>query len=340
MNPIEGSTAKGQREENENLRNLRNLWILQQAGWNDMMMKQGEWVKRGWLLGVFCGAVVWLALLAAPLPTAVAQDETTVLLTIRLRDSDGRPVTGEVVKLSRLPEETAVACTTDTQGECAWPAAPGLYQLLFDRPLDDISAAILGESGLRGLGVMVGGAPNGGAPNGAAPNGKSPNDDASNGNKPLTYHFTFHSDGRVYFDLAPDAPLPVPKIPTAEESHFHEGGTAVPNAAPNATSIPVTTAVFVAAAPITTTQPVTPTTTMGTTTTVPTATAVATTIDVSPIATPSPLDTQPARLSPVFILLLAVAGGAGFGYLTPRLTNWVAGRKDNPAAPSDTKDGR
>ena len=110
MNPIEGSTAKGQREENENLRNLRNLWILQQAE-KDMMMKQGEWVKRGWLLGVFYGAVVWLALLAAPLPTAVAQNETTVPLTIRLRDSDGRAVAGEVVKLSRLPEETAVACT-------------------------------------------------------------------------------------------------------------------------------------------------------------------------------------------------------------------------------------
>ncbi len=171
----------------------------------------------------------------------------------------------------------------------------------------------------------------------------SPNDDASNGNKPLTYHFTFHSDGRVYFDLAPDAPLPVPKIPTAEESHFHEGGTAVPNAVPNATSIPVTTAVFAAAAPITTTQPMTgvvPTTTMGTTVTVPTATAVPTTIAVSPIATPSPLDTQPARLSPVFILLLAVAGGAGFGYLTQRLYEWLTGRKDNPAAPSDTKDGR
>ncbi len=291
-------------------------------------MKQGEWVKRGWLLGVFCGAVVWLALLAAPLPTAVAQDETTVLLTIRLRDSDGRPVTSEVVKLSRLPEETAVVCTTDAQGECAWPAAPGLYQLLFDRPLDDISAAILGESGLRGLGVMVGGAPNGAAPN---------------GNKPLTYHFTFHSDGRVYFDLAPDAPLPVPKIPTAEESHFHEGGTAVFNAAPNATSIPVTTAVFAAAAPITTTQPMTSvvsTTTMSTATAVPMATAVPTTIAVSPIATPSPLDTHPARLSPVFILLLAVVGGAGFGYLTQRLANWWAGRKDVPATPPDTKDGR
>ncbi|MFZ2520264.1 MAG: hypothetical protein WA089_16315, partial [Anaerolineae bacterium] len=141
----------------------------------------------------------------------------------------------------------------------------------------------------------------------------------------------------VYFDLAPDAPLPVPKIPTAEESHFHEGGTAVPNAVPNATSIPVTTAVFVAAAPITVTQPMTG---VVPTTAVPTATAVATTIDVSPITTLSPLDTQPARLSPVFILLLAVAGGAGFGYLTQRLYEWLTGRKDNPAAPSDTKDGR
>ncbi len=278
-------------------------------------MKRGEWLKRTGVLGALWGVVMGMFLLMG-WQTVVAQDETTVQLTIRLRDSDGRPVTGEVVKLSRLPEETAVTCTTDTQGECAWPAAPGLYQLLFDRPLDDITAAILGESGLRGLGVMVGGAPNGGAPN----------DDASNDNKPLTYHFTFHSDGRVYFDLAPDAPLPVPKIPTAEESHFHEGGTAVPNA----TSIPVTTAVFAAAAPITVTQPMTsvvPTTTMGTTVTVSTATAVPTTIAVSPIATPAPLDTQPARLSPVFILLLAVAGGAGFGYLTQRLANWWAGRK-------------
>ena len=74
--------------------------------------------------------------------------------------------------------------------------------------------------------------------------------------------------------------------------------------------------------------------------TVSTATAVPTTIAVVPIATPSPLDTQPARLSPVFILLLAVVGGAGFGYLTQRLYEWRAGRKDNPAAPSDTKDGR
>ncbi len=111
----------------------------------------------------------------------------------------------------------------------------------------------------------------------------------------------------------------------------------MPNAVPNATSIPVTTAVFVAAAPITITQPVTPTMTMGTTTTVSTATAVPA---MMPIATPSPLDTQPARLSPVFILLLAVVGGAGFGYLTQRLYEWRAGRKDNPAAPSDTKDGR
>jgi len=279
-------------------------------------MKQGKWMKRGWwLLSMFCGAVVWLALLAATRSTAVAQGETTVQLTVRLRDSDGRPVTGEVVKLSRLPEETAVACTTDEQGECAWPTVPGLYQLLFDRPLDDITAAILGESGLYGLGVMV---------------GERPNDKNS-----LTYHFTFHSDDRVYFDLAPDAPRPVPKIPTAEEFHFHEGGLAVPGVVPDATAMPVTTAVFVVA-PMTVTQPMTgvmPTTatTAATTTAVPAQT---------PVVTPLPFDTQPSRLSPVFILLLAVVGGAGFGYLAQRLTNWAVGRKDAPATPPDSKDGR
>jgi len=289
-------------------------------------MKRGEWLKRTGLLGALWGVVMGMFLLTG-WQTAVAQDETTVPLTIRLRDSDGRAVAGEVVKLSRLPEETAVACTTDAEGECAWPAAPGPYQLLFDRPLDDITAAILGESGLRGLGVMVGATPNGGASNGVTPNGA-----ASDGNKPLTYHFTFHSDGRVYFDLAPDAPLPVPKIPTAEESHFHERGTAVPNA----TSMPVTTAVFVAA-PITVTQSMTgviPTTATTMSTTVPTTTAV------SPIATPSPLHTQPARLSPLFILLLAVVGGISAGHLTQRLYEWLTGRKDAPATPSDTKDGR
>ncbi|MBK8989724.1 MAG: carboxypeptidase regulatory-like domain-containing protein [Chloroflexi bacterium] len=285
-----------------------------------MMMKQGEWVKRvGWL-GVFCGAVVWFVLLAAPMSTAVAQGETTVQLTIRLRDSNGRALAGEVVKLSRLPEETAVACTTDAEGRCAWPVTPGLYQFLFTRPLDDISAAILGESGLHGLGVMVGAAPNGETPNGETPNGGAPIPVPLT----LTYHFTFHSDDRVYFDMAPDSPLPVPKIPTAEEAHGHVDDHADEQIPP---IVPVTTAVFAAAAPITTTQP----TTVSTTTAVPA---------VSPIATPSPSDTQPARLSPVFILLLAAAGGAGFGYLTQRFTNWRAGCKDAPATPTDTKDGR
>ncbi|MBK8989486.1 MAG: hypothetical protein IPM39_26090 [Chloroflexi bacterium] len=294
-----------------------------------MMMKQSEWVKRGWWLGVFCGAVVWFVLLAVPMRTAVAQGETTVQLTIRLRDSNGRALAGEVVKLARLPEETAVACTTDPQGQCAWPVTPGLYQFLFARPLDDISAAILGESGLHGLGVMVGGAPNGAAPNGETPNGETPNGETPNGETPipvpltLTYHFTFHSDDRVYFDMAPDSPLPVPKIPTAEEAHGHgdghEGDHADEQIPP---VVPVTTAVFAAAAPITTTQP----TTVSTTTAVPA---------ISPIATPSPSDSQPARLSPVFILLMAAAGGAGFGYLMQRLANWRAGRKDAPGEETD-----
>ena len=161
------------------------------------------------------------------------------------------------------------------------------------------------------LGVMVGGAPNSAAPNGAAP---------------ITYHFTFHSDERVYFDLAPDAPLPAPKIPTTEESHFHEGGhdLAGEQMPPVA---PVTTAVFVAAAPVTTTQP----TTVSTDTAVPAMT---------PTATPLPFDTPPSRPSPLFILLLAAGGGISAGYLTQRFYEWLTGRKDAPATPTDIKDGR
>lgn len=149
------------------------------------------------LLLLLFGAVGQSVTAQAQLPGADGADEETVLLTIRLRDSDGRFVTEEPVSLSRLPEEeTAVVCTTDAQGECAWPVTRGLYQLLFARPLDGVNAVLLGEGGLRGLGVTVGEAP-------------------------ITYHFTFHSDDHVYFDLAPEMPLPLPKIPSADLIHHH-----------------------------------------------------------------------------------------------------------------------
>jgi hypothetical protein len=71
---------------------------------------------------------------------------------------------------------------------------PGLYQVLFTRQLDDLSALALAEGGLGGFGLTV-------------------------GLSDIVYHFTFHSDGRVYFDAAPDAALPSPLIPEPEDIH-------------------------------------------------------------------------------------------------------------------------
>lgn len=126
----------------------------------------------------------------------LAQDSE---LQIWLRASDGTAVAGETIILERLPEaEPYPACTTDANGQCAWRVGRGLYQVLFARPLDDISALAVAEGGLRGLGVTVG--------------------DAA-----IAYHFTFHSDGRVYFDAAPEAVVPSPIIPVG---HGLQGGIA------------------------------------------------------------------------------------------------------------------
>lgn len=126
----------------------------------------------------------------------LAQDRE---LQIWLRASDGAAVAGETIILERLPEaEPYPACTTDVHGQCAWRVERGLYQVLFARPLDDISTLAVAEGGLRGLGVTVG--------------------DTS-----IAYHFTFHSDGRVYFDAAPEAAVPSPIIPVG---HGLQGGVA------------------------------------------------------------------------------------------------------------------
>lgn len=129
----------------------------------------------------------------------LAQSPSDTPLQIRLRASDGTAVAGETIILERLPEaEPYPACITDVHGQCAWRVGRGLYQVLFTRPLDDISALAVAEGGLRGLGVTVG--------------------DSS-----ITYHFTFHSDGRVYFDAAPEAAVPSPIIPVG---HDLQGGIA------------------------------------------------------------------------------------------------------------------
>ncbi|MFZ1398056.1 MAG: hypothetical protein WAS33_14225, partial [Candidatus Promineifilaceae bacterium] len=151
---------------------------------------------------------VWLSggcLLGACLLTTPAQAAEPISLTVQLRHSDGTAVTNEPISLARLPDEEPIAptCLTDTSGRCTWPVGRGLYQLLFERPLDAITELALAEGGLRGFGVTVG--------------------DAS-----IVYHFTFHSDGRVYFDAAPEAAVPSPVIPIGEALHGGVGPTQVP----------------------------------------------------------------------------------------------------------------
>ena len=162
----------------------------------------------------------WLPFLWAML-VGIAEAQTTgdTRLQIRLRASDGTAVAGEQIILERLPEEEPLplrpgsvqACVTDSHGECTWTVGRGLYQVLFTRPLDNISALAVAEGGLRGLGITVG------------------EDD-------IIYHFTFHSDGRVYFDAAPEEAVPSPIIPAGEALH---GGAAPTPALPAVDDGPV-----------------------------------------------------------------------------------------------------
>jgi len=158
-----------------------------------MRRKQLNWIAS-WL-------PFFLAMLVG---IAEAQTAGDTRLQIRLRNSDGTAVTGETVILQRLPEEEHITpalrqtqgdkCETNANGECTWYVGRGLYQVLFAWPLDDISALAVAEGGLRGFGVTV-------------------------GDEPIAYHFTFHSDGRVYFDAAPEATMPSPIIPSLDALH-------------------------------------------------------------------------------------------------------------------------
>ncbi len=153
-----------------------------------------------------------------PVMTARAREGGEVELRIRLRAGDGSAVVGEPVVLQRFPEEedVAPACRTDDEGFCVWRVRRSLYQLLFDRPLDAVSALAVAEGGLQGLGVTVGDAP-------------------------ITYHFTFHSDGGVYFDVAPEAAVPVPFIPEPDELHGDAPATVVSPTAAVTTAAPTPT---------------------------------------------------------------------------------------------------
>lgn len=146
--------------------------------------------------------LICIYLILLPNSTQAQED---VQLRIRLRYTDGTAVFGETVILERLPalrqaqgdtlrQAQDDACTTDTYGACTWSVTPGLYQVLFTRPLDDLSSLAVAEGGLTGFGLTV-------------------------GDGDIAYHFTFHIDGRVYFDAAPDSAVPLPIIPEPEDLH-------------------------------------------------------------------------------------------------------------------------
>ncbi len=133
-----------------------------------------------------------------------------VTVTVHLRDSQGSPLAGETVLLERLPdgEYEPAACVTGVDGSCAWQAAPGLYQLFFERPPDELTQLALAEGGLRGYGITV-------------------------GDTPVSYHFTFHHDGFVYFDSEPHAPVPAAVIPSLADLHLEHTSAATATGIPD-----------------------------------------------------------------------------------------------------------
>ena len=134
---------------------------------------------------------------AVPVITNPAGEPPYHTLRVYLRYSDGTAVTGESITLERLPQELPMSCVTDERGRCTWQVGRGLYQVLFERPLDQISALSLAEGGLRGFGLTV-------------------------GEFDIAYHFVFYGDGRAYFDAAPDALRPKPILPQFQSI---QGGT-------------------------------------------------------------------------------------------------------------------
>lgn len=168
---------------------------------------------RFWVL--LSGCLSWAALAAAQPVSAHAVE--AVSLTIQLRHSDGTAVVGETVALERPPEAEPILpnCITDESGTCRWQVGRGMYQLRFSRPLDEISALALAEGGLNGLGITV-------------------------GETAVTYYFTFHNDGRVYFDAAPEAAVPQPVLPVGELWH----GGILPTLTPTVETVPPETTVL------------------------------------------------------------------------------------------------
>lgn len=149
------------------------------------------------------------------LTASPAQQLGEHVVTIRLRDANGDPIVGETVTLWQpfpVDEPISPTCKTDESGECAWTVARGLYAVVFESlELDELSALSVGEAGLFGLGLTV-------------------------GDHDIAYNFTVANEDKIYFDAAPDSPIPQPIIPSMEDVNEHWfGGSADPNAALEAT---------------------------------------------------------------------------------------------------------
>ena len=129
-------------------------------------------------------------------PPVFADD--VVALEIRVRDAEGNPLAGETIRIAlSLSERSGLdQCITDTTGTCHWELGKGIYEVHWDRPMDDLSILTSAENGLNSFGVTV-------------------------GDEPIAYHFVLHTDSRIYFDAAPNAAIPEPIIPTINTIHLH-----------------------------------------------------------------------------------------------------------------------
>lgn len=128
-----------------------------------------------------------------------AVEDKPVRVTILIRNTTGRPVANEHVRIMRFPEATDAlsSCTTGQDGRCEWTLANGVYEVSWNRPLDTWSRVASAENGLHSFGITV-------------------------GSDPITYHFVLHNDQHIYFDAAPTASLPEPWIPTVDTLFLHE----------------------------------------------------------------------------------------------------------------------
>ena len=137
-----------------------------------------------------------LFLLAYITPSVFADD--VVPLEIHVRDAEGNSLAGEPIRiaLSLSNSSTFEPCSSDANGSCRWDVGKGVYEVHWERSMDDLSVLTSAENGLSSFGVTV-------------------------GNEPITYHFVLHTDSRIYFDAASDAAIPEPIIPTIDTIHLH-----------------------------------------------------------------------------------------------------------------------